>query len=232
MGKRLIYLFSICITMGLVLALWATDGFRSFATLNSKPFMPFAWGIMIFTAALGPILFANRLVVAMEDRSGLEIWGRGSVCGLMVIGVWSCIYFTDVLLKEFQLKYEIYLAAIGLVAALGLGVIGLLSDAFLRENLVVIGWLTAAAGLVVVHHTTHAVLGKLIAATGVSIVLTVVLITGRFRVYLRGRGSVEVLREESPGSFWIFVLVLAGVIAYILFNAICGAFGVQLWPAG
>ena len=88
------------------------------------------------------------------------------------------------------------MAAFGIAAALGLGVIGLLSDSFLRENLVAIGWLTAATGWVVVHLKTHVLLGRLIAATGVSSVLTVMLITGRFRLYLRPRRIGLLQRQD------------------------------------
>ena len=47
-GKRLLYLLSIGVTMGL--ALWLTDGLRHFAASNHKPLSLFVWGIVIFAS--------------------------------------------------------------------------------------------------------------------------------------------------------------------------------------
>lgn len=221
MGKRLIYVFSVCITIGLLLALWVTRGFQDFATWKSKPLIPFVWGILVLAVGLGSILFTNRVATTLESRTELETWARGSICGLMVAVVWACLYLADTLLKETLLKYEYYLIAIGLAAALGLGVIGVLSDRFLRENLVAIGWLTAVAGCVV-YGNKQPQLGQSVAAVGVSAVLSVTLVTGRFRLYQRGVGTREISREENPGVFWVVVVLQASLVIWLIFSAIRG----------
>ena len=222
--KRLIYVISICSMMGLLVALWATEGFKDFSAWESKPVMPFVWGIPVFAAALGPLLLTNKLSAGLQTRSGLELWGRGSICGLMVAVGWACIFFADVVLKEVQLHSEIYVVAIGLVAALGLGAIGVLSDGFLRGNLVAIGWLTAVAGSFV-FGGSHRPIGQWIVSAGVSLVLTVTLSTGRVMLYRRRGGSREISRDDDPVEFWIIVIVLAALDALIIFSAARDALG-------
>jgi hypothetical protein len=73
MVKRLIYLVSICVTIGLVLALWATDGFQSLAASQSKPLIPFVAGVLLLAATLELLLLTTRLGLCAASRSNLEL---------------------------------------------------------------------------------------------------------------------------------------------------------------
>jgi hypothetical protein len=77
--KSLIYLISICFMLGLVAALWATEGFKDFAARRS------AWGIPVFAVALWPLLLTNKLSVRLQTKSGLELWARGASAGSRLV---------------------------------------------------------------------------------------------------------------------------------------------------
>jgi hypothetical protein len=214
MGKRLIYLVSICMTIGLVLALWATDGFQSVAASHSKPLMPFVAGVLLLAASLELLLLTSRLSLCANSRSNLELWGRGSISGLMITLVWACLYFAHLLLKDVQLNYQPWLFAIGLAIALALGLMGLVEESFLRENLVSLGSLIAVAGGIL--FPRYHLLGQGVAAAGVSLVLTTALVTGHIRISTRRSPSYEITREEAPVGFWIVVIMLCGLIGLIV----------------
>jgi hypothetical protein len=214
MVKRLIYLISICMTIGLVLALWATDGFQSVAASHGKPLMPFVAGVLLLAASLELLLLTSRLSLCATSRSNLELWGRGSISGLMITLVWACLYFAHLLLKDVQLNYQPWLFAIGLAIALALGLMGLVEESFLRENLVALGYLTAVAGAVV--FPRYHLLGQCIATAGISLVLTTALVTGRIKVSRRSMGSYVISRDEDPVEFWFVVILLCGLIGLIV----------------
>jgi hypothetical protein len=214
MVKRLIYLISICMTIGLALAVWATDGFQSFAASQSKPLIPFVAGVILLVVTLELLLLTTRLSLCATSRSNLELWGRGSISGLMISMVWACLYFAHLLLRETQLNYQPWLFAVGLAIALALGLTGLVEESFLRENLVALGFLISVAGGIV--FPMHHLLGQCIAAAGVSLVLATTLVTGRIKFHPQQSPWYEISREEDPVQFWMIILLLCGLIGLLL----------------
>ena len=171
--------------------------------------MPLIWGVLIFAACLLPVLHTNRITMGLESRSELEILGRGSFCGLMASVVWACLYYANLFLSEFELG--IYLGTIGLAMSLGLTFVAAVNERFLRENLVAMGWLTAAVGSAF-FVGSHQLLGRVMITLGVSLVLAVTLATGRFVLHRRRSGRQEISRENEPVQFWIIVSVLVVII--------------------
>jgi hypothetical protein len=218
MVKRLIYLISICMTIGLVLALWATDGFQSLAASQTKPLIPFVAGVILLAATLELLLLTTRLGLCAASRTNLELWGRGSISGIMITLLWACLYIAHLLLKDTQLNYQPWLFGIGLAIALALGLAGLVEESFLRENLVELGFLIAVAGGIV--FPKYHLLGQGITAAGLSVILTTTLITGRLRIYNDQTGSREISREENPVRFWFVVIVLSGMMGLIVLGPV------------
>jgi hypothetical protein len=212
--KGLIYVTSICVTIGLFVAMWATEGFHSLAAWHSKPVMPFVYGVLVLATTLGASLFTHRLMLCMAQRSNLELLGRGSISGLMIAVIWACLYLAHLLLKEQYPNYQPWLAGIGLAMALPLGCIGLVEESFLRENLVALGYVLAVVGGL--GFPLYPLPGQCLAAGGITLVLTTTLVTGRFRFHSRHQASYEISRQENPIQFWMTVMVLSGLIGFIM----------------
>src|SRR5262245_49217675 len=124
--------------MGLLFTLIATSGFCDFATWRTKPFLLFFWGMIAFAVCLVPLLLTYRVAMTLQSRTVLQICGRGSVCGLMVLIVWGSAYFGEVLLREVQFENKlspVVISLLGLIVSLGLAVIGILNERFLTENI-------------------------------------------------------------------------------------------------
>ena len=219
MIKTLFYVGNICFTMAVLLALWVSNGFQQFAGWQSQPVLPFVWGITVLALALALLFAATRFGVNLEARTALELWGRGSICGLMIGAVWAGLYLADLVLIEFETRSRVLLIGLGLGASVGLGLLAVVSEGFLRKNLVAMGWLAVFAGAGFVSGP-HQLLGLSGIAGGLGLILTVTLVTGKITIRMRRRGSHEITREENPGTFWFMVLVLATFLALVLFRVV------------
>jgi hypothetical protein len=212
--KWLVYLVSICLTIGLFVALWATDGFRSVVASQNKPLMVFAAGVLCLAVSLGPLLLTNRFTLCLAERSNLELWARGSIAGLMITILWACLYMVQFLLQDEPWNCRPWLLGVGFTAAVGLGAIGLLERSFLRENLVAIGLLLALAGGAI--FPKYHLSGQALAAAGIALILTTTLVTGRIRLFCRQFPSYEVSREENPFQFWLVIVLLGASLGFTL----------------
>jgi hypothetical protein len=219
--KGLIYLFSICLTMALLFCLLTTGGFRDFANWESKPFLLSAWGMLAFGICLTPLLLTSRVAATLQSRTLLQICGSGGFCGLMVLVVWSSAYFAEMLLREAQLGSKltpVIITVLGLVISLGLAVIGILNDGFLTENIRAVGWLLFFAGTLTAFRKDQLVPSILTAAAGLSVVVTIMLVTGHANFY--GRRPSRITREDNRLLFWSGVLAMSFMIIVFIFSAV------------
>jgi hypothetical protein len=213
--KGLIYVASIGFMMSLLLALWATDGCRNFAAWSGKPLCPFVWGIALFCLALVPLLLTRWLANRLQMRTVLELCARGTFCGLMVSSMWACAYLGYLVLKECEINLELYLMAAALILAVGLAVIGVCSDCFLRNNLYQLGGLISAAGGLVIG-AKHPLIGEAMVAAGIALALSTIVVSGHVP-YSRW-GYREISREQSPFAFGLTVAMLGLLLGIVLFD--------------
>ena len=219
MRKSLFYLGNLCFTMAMVLALWLTNGFQQLAAWQNKPVLPFLWAMVVVTLTLGLLLLPNnRFSIRLEARSRWEIWGRATICGLMIGAVWAALYLADWCLKEFQVQYRIYLVLLGLAAALGLGLLAVVSESFLRRNLVAIGWVAILGGTGFLSGPRR-LLAHSVVVAGLLLILTITLATGRLSINRKFGGQVELTREHHWVWFWLYVMVLVVFLVLVIYNA-------------
>lgn len=208
-GKRLAYVLSMSLVLGLALTTWVTSGFQEFTQWRDKPFIPFLWGISIVAISLSAISLANPIAAKVEQRTTWELWGRGSLCGMMIAILWACSHAVNLILKEAGLDLGVYPAVIGLIAAIGLGLYGAVSERYLSQNLEAAGWLIVVVGGVVATLFEHPTLALLVMAAGFSIVLVKALVTGRIDRAEDSLGYVtEVTRDDNPGWFPLYLVGL------------------------
>ena len=220
MRKTLFYLGNVGLTLGFLLAVWLTNGFQQFAAWHGKPVLPFLWGIVVVMLTLALLILANhRFSVSLEARNTWEIWGRGSTCGLMIGVVWAGLYLADLLLKEFELSYRIYLVGLGLAAAIGLGLLAVICEGFLRKNLVAIGWVLVLGGSGFLTGA-HRLIAHSVVVAGFLLILTVTLATGRLTIHRRYGGQMELTRDQHSFGFWFYVVVLIALLVLVICSTV------------